>query len=122
MYKAILYYDERCNLCKNSVLLVKRMDVLDVVTPKPLSMAPEEIRPDPTAEKELMLVDDGGVYRAYGVHLRLCSRAFPFVLAAPLFWLGYITRIGPWVYGVIARHRIRVLGACEPWNYEEETK
>ncbi len=120
MYRATLYYDERCTLCKRSVLLLKRLDWRNALQPKPLSMAPENIRPQSHEERELILEDSAGIYRAYGVHRRLCARVFPFVLAAPIIWLGAITGLGPFIYGVIARHRIRVLGACEPWIYEEK--
>ncbi|MEM8638656.1 MAG: DCC1-like thiol-disulfide oxidoreductase family protein, partial [Cyanobacteria bacterium P01_G01_bin.54] len=99
---AILYYDDRCNLCRRTVVVLKIFDFYEVLEVKGLSIAPEIVQAEMGDTLQIALLYRGNVYTGYRAYQKLCSSLFPFLLLYPIIFLGNITNLGSKVYQWIA--------------------
>ena len=118
--KGILYYDDRCNLCKNTVSTVKFFDFYDVLETIGLSAAPEEVRLQMSEEPQIILEIKGKLYIGYEAYRAMCTNLFPFLLLYPIALIGTIGNLGQNVYEFVARRRYQMFGTCEPFHYRSK--
>jgi predicted DCC family thiol-disulfide oxidoreductase YuxK len=115
--RAEILYDDRCNLCRGTVRLLRALDPLKAFALLPLS-SNEAFAAQHGASADDILEDLHGVrggrlLRGYDLY-RALSRANPLLWPlVPVLELGRLTRIGPWIYAAVARRRRRLFGTCE---------
>ena len=110
-------YDDRCNLCRGTVRVLRALDPLKAFAFLPLS-SNEDFAAKHGATVEAILEDLHGVrrdrllrgYDLYRALARSNPLLWPFV---PLLELGRLTRLGPMIYAAVARRRRRLFGTCE---------
>jgi len=61
----------------------------------------------------------GKIYKGYDLYYKLLKVNPLFWFLVPLFLLGYLTRLGPFIYNEIAENRYKVFGQCEI-SFEDE--
>ena len=109
-------YDDRCNLCRGTVRVLRALDPLKAFAFLPLS-SNEAFAAKHGATIEAVLEDLHGVrrdrlLRGYDLY-RALARANPLLwVFVPLLELE-LTRLGPKIYGAVARRRRRLFGTCE---------
>ena len=113
MGQTVVIYDGLCGLCQSSVKLLRRLDWLHRLTFRDAhSEAVREDYPDLSLDDLMgeihVVTADGRVLTGYkGVREQI--RHLPLVAwLYPLLFLPGIKRIGPRIYGWIARNRYRI--------------
>jgi predicted DCC family thiol-disulfide oxidoreductase YuxK len=113
-------FDDRCNLCKRAVQLLKVLNPLAVYDFRPMSRnrelaeqhgaAPEDV------EANIHGVWRGRLYVGYALY-EVVTRANPLLWPLyPLMVLGRWLRVGPAIYAWVVRRRRRIFGVCEPYT------
>ena len=112
-----IFYDDYCNLCSRTVRVLRAINVLGTVAFRPASLNHDSVVahgiPAADLASSLLGVFAGRVYRGYGVYELLAQRNPLLWVFAPLLWIGRMVRVGPWMYGVVARNRRRMFGTCK---------
>ena len=120
-------YDDRCNLCDNTVRFIKRVDIFRRVELRPLStnldwLASHGI--DATSASTDLYGIDGSrgdrKYCGYDFYIALSRNL---LLLLPLYiplLIGKWTGIGPAIYRFIADRRTRYFGVCELPRHKHE--
>ena len=117
-----LYYDDRCNLCKKTVNLLKFFDFYDCIEVTGLSQAPKEIKNVFSKDIQIVYQERNNIYSAFNAYYRICKNIVPFCLLFPLFFAGKVTGLGERTYQWVALRRIRLFGVCEPYFYTPEKR
>jgi len=114
-----MLYDDRCNLCDRTVRFLKAIDLVNVITFRPISqnqdkakmigVAPEDLRNDLYSWED----GDNKVYKGYDFYLHISRRLLLLKVLFPILVLFKWLKIGPWVYKYISRRRIRLFGVCK---------
>ena len=115
-----LIYDNECPLCCQSTEVVRRMDRLGLVKLMPLSLVRESVELstiplplDGEMQKAIHLIaSDGRVWagsEAVGRLAALCPRSR---LLGRFILLPGVRVLARWVYGFVARHRMRRPGGA----------
>lgn len=112
-------YDDRCNLCDNTVRFVKFVDIFQRVELRPLSQNAgwlSEVGIDPNdASKDLYGVDissDAPPAKGYDFYILLSRYVLLLLPAYPFLLLGSVLG-GRGVYRFIADRRTRMFGVCQ---------
>ena len=117
-----LYYDDRCNLCKKTVTLLKVVDFYDRIEVTGLSQAPSKIKDIFLNDIQIVYQEGEEIYSAFNAYYRICRNIFPFCLLFPLFFAGKVTGLGEKAYNWVALRRIKMFGVCEPYFYTPKTR
>lgn len=111
-------YDDRCNLCDNTVTFVKAVDLFRRVDLKPLSkntpwLLQMGIDPD-DAQKDLYAVDSNSdkAVKGYEFYVLLSRHVLLLLPIHPLLLIGRYLG-GPAVYRFVADRRTRLFGVCQ---------
>ena len=56
---------------------------------------------------------EGRIFKGYALYLALTQKILFLWPLFPILYLGQLLKIGPLLYGLIARHRIKLFGVCE---------
>jgi len=117
--RLVLLYDGECNLCLNTVALLRKIRTTADLIMVPLQEAPPELLPMGVAREELLAqlhVTDGSgkLYRGPEAVVRI-MRTVP-----SLRWIGFLYRLpgmkkpAELLYRLIAKHRYRLFGRTDP--------
>ena len=110
-------YDDRCNFCKKSIWVIRHLNIngsLDFVGLSKASGVIEEYKLDPTDVKIWMYgIDGNAVYKGYDLYFEIVKRNGLLWILVPLFFVGKYTRVGYWIYSLIAKRRYKLAGMCE---------
>jgi predicted DCC family thiol-disulfide oxidoreductase YuxK len=112
-----LFYDDFCNLCKGTVRTLRTLDAFGAIAFRPASTSGAVAAAHGIDAGELSVSIHGAfggrVRVGYDLYLLLARRMPLLWPAAPLLWLGRLTRVGPWLYRVVAANRRRMFGTCK---------
>ncbi len=115
--KINILYDDYCNLCKKTITFLSSTDVFRIFTYTPISKSPEIL-----AKYELSRVEvqenihgvfEEKVFVGYDMYYLASKKNQVLWILFPFFFLGKITRIGYWIYSIVAKNRIKYFGTCE---------
>jgi predicted DCC family thiol-disulfide oxidoreductase YuxK len=120
-------YDDYCNLCKKSVTFFKKINWNKAYEFIPLSTNMNLLEDKGLEREELQSEMHGFVhdklYIGYDLYIRLCWSNPFLVWLWPIMILGKYTKVGPLVYGQIAKNRHKYFGTCEvAFNVNKEIK
>jgi predicted DCC family thiol-disulfide oxidoreductase YuxK len=115
--RAQFYFDDRCNLCKNSVKFLKFADFYNRIEVLGLSKSPPEVQELISQNDQIIARVGDRLYLGFDAYRRVCTTIFPFVLLYPVVALGQVTGWGAILYNWIAERRRRIFGVCEPYTY-----
>ncbi|GMU20610.1 MAG: hypothetical protein AMXMBFR13_07070 [Phycisphaerae bacterium] len=115
-----LVFDGQCRFCRSSVGWIKRLDWLGRIEPLDLHVRKELISaraPDLTHEAMMqamqLLTPDRQVFAGFFAFRRAAWLLPVFWILLPLLYVPGMSRLGPAVYGWIARRRYGLV-RCEP--------
>jgi len=117
-----LFYDDRCNLCKKTVNLLKIVDFYDRIEVIGLSQAPSKVQNSFSNDMQIVFQKNENLYPGFSAYYQISKHIFPFLLLFPLFFIGKITGLGNTVYNWVALRRKKLFGVCEPYIYISEKK
>ncbi len=106
-----LLYDGQCHFCRNSVRLLKTMDMFNVAELINLHDVPDFSADFPGLTREaalsqMHLVDgQGRVFAGFAALRRLSWRIPMLTMLMPLLYFPGTGIVGPWVYGWVAKNR-----------------
>lgn len=110
-------YDDRCNFCKKSIWVIRQLNINGSLEFVGLSKATdliEQYKLDPTDVKIWMYgVGNNAVYKGYDLYYEIVKRNGLLWILVPLFFVGKYTRVGYWIYSLIAKRRYKLAGMCE---------
>jgi predicted DCC family thiol-disulfide oxidoreductase YuxK len=110
-------YDDRCNFCKKSIWVIRQLNIngsLDFVGLSKASGLIEQYKLDPTDVKIWMYgIGENAVYKGYDLYYEIVKRNGLLWVLVPLFFVGKYTRVGYWIYSLIAKRRYKLAGMCE---------
>jgi predicted DCC family thiol-disulfide oxidoreductase YuxK len=118
--KGRLFYDDRCNLCKKSVNLLKIIDFYDRIEVIGLSQSPDRVQKAFLSDMQIIYQEKETLFSGFSAYYQLCKNIFPFFLVFPFFFIARITRLGNISYKWIALRRKKLFGVCEPYFYTSE--
>ena len=113
MKSYFLIFDDTCPVCLEAVRRVQRLDDLGLVSLVPLSTvaAPKSrsaLSPDKLARQMHLVCSDGQVWAGADAVARLASICPRSRLAGEFLMLPRVRQIARAVYGLIARHRLKL--------------
>ncbi len=120
--KGRLFYDDRCNLCKKTITLLKSVDFYDRIEVTGLSKAPPTIQKAFSNNIQIVYQEKGDLFSGFSAYYQICKNIFPFFLLFPLFFIGKVTGLGEKAYNWVGQRRIRLFGVCEPFFYASVTR
>lgn len=111
-----VYYDGKCNLCRRSIWLLRTLNFNQSVIFTSLWNAPETIEKY-DLDTERLKVWMGGIYNdkvyfGYDLYLLIARKNPLYYLLLPILYLGKWTRVGYFIYSIIAKNRYKVFGQC----------
>jgi predicted DCC family thiol-disulfide oxidoreductase YuxK len=115
--KGQLFYDDRCNLCKRTVNLLKIIDFYDRIEVIGLSQSPTRIQKKFSNDGQIVYQEKEDLFSGFNAYYQICKNIFPFCLLFPLFLIGKISGLGNKTYSWVALRRKRLFGVCEPYFY-----
>jgi predicted DCC family thiol-disulfide oxidoreductase YuxK len=117
--KLLLFYDDKCNLCDKTVQIITTLDVFNQVWLMPISSSAAELEKYKIniedALSDLYGVDEktGKTRSGYFLYCWLALRIVLLWPVAPIFLIGLVLGIGPFLYRKIAVRRRKLFGICE---------
>ncbi|MDX1922059.1 MAG: DUF393 domain-containing protein [Alphaproteobacteria bacterium] len=127
--KLSVYYDDTCNLCDRTVLVITVLDIFNRVALRPLSKHTEELRSYGISHEAAMqnlygiqeengtakpgTVTSGTVKFGYDFYIMLAKNLFLLWPVLPFLYLGKILLIGPAIYSLVAQKRHAMFGVCK---------
>lgn len=114
-----IFFDDRCNLCDQTVKILSLFDVFGILTFLPIRRNIETAsRFSVTLEEgltDLVGIEEatGKRYDGYALYETVAARVFFLWPAWPFFWLGRQLLVGPAIYRFIADRRTKIFGVCE---------
>lgn len=108
-----LYYDDRCNLCKNAVRMVRLLDLFQRVSIIGFSQVKQKTLLEKHAD-QIILEKEGKYEVGYAAYSTLARNVYPFNLFWPVFWLGNLLQVGPLFYNWVRVRRKTLFGVCTP--------
>ena len=110
-----LFYDDRCNLCKKTVLFIKAIDFYDRIEVQGFSKAPSKVQQVFSNDIQIVYQEKEDLLLGYNAYHRISTSIFPFCILFPLFFLGKLTGLGPKAYHWVGQRRTQLFGVCEPF-------
>jgi predicted DCC family thiol-disulfide oxidoreductase YuxK len=112
-----ILYDDRCNLCRRTVAVLRVLNARKAYTFEPLSRSGELVAAhgltDEEVQENLHGVYGDRVYAGYALY-ELIARRNPLLWPVyPFLVVGRVLHVGPALYRAVARNRRRLFGTCE---------
>ncbi len=120
--KGRLFYDDRCNLCKKTVTLLKIIDFYDRIEVTGLSQAPVRVQKAFPNDTPIIYGEKEDLFAGFSAYYQICKNIFPFCFLFPLFVAGKVTRLGGRAYSWVALRRKKLFGVCEPFFYSSKNR
>ena len=118
-----IFYDDHCNLCKRAMKFFKYINYNSFLEFLPISKNTNEIEKLGLTQKEINAFMAGTyknqIYIGYDLYAEICKHnvlLFPFV---PIFIVGKLFDIGPFIYEYIAKRRYKYFGRCSLSFFDE---
>jgi predicted DCC family thiol-disulfide oxidoreductase YuxK len=113
----VLLFDDRCNLCKKSVKLLKFFNFNGSVEFLGLSKADHLVIKHNLDRDEVRVwlygIQENNIYKGYDLYIQIIKANPLLWVFAPLFFIGKVTGIGYRIYSWIANNRYKLFGTCE---------
>ena len=113
----VLLFDDRCNLCKKSVRILKFLNFNGSVEFLGLSKADDLVKKHNLDRNEVRVwlygIQENNIYKGYDLYIQIVNSNPLLWIFWPLFFLGRITGIGYKIYAWIANNRYKLFGTCE---------
>ena len=111
--RVIILYDDFCNLCKNSMKLLKLLNFNNAFQFLPLSKNlkyVEDFNLDKIEVKETIHgFFKNNLFTGYKLYIKLCWVNPLMMILLPIMILGELTKIGPVIYNYISKRRLKFL-------------
>lgn len=112
-----LLFDDRCNLCKKSVRLLRFVNFNGAIEFLGLSKADELVNKHNLNREEVRVwlygIQDNNIYKGYDLYIQIINANPLLWIFWPLFFIGRISGIGYKIYAWIANNRYKLFGTCE---------
>jgi len=122
-YKIEIIYDDYCNLCRNTIKFFKLLDFNNILDYLPLSKN-KKISNNKSLKnisEHITGIYNNKFYQGYDLYLILTRKLKILWIFYPIFIIGKMLKIGPYVYIFIAKRRAQIFGLC-PISSEDEIK
>ncbi len=112
-----ILFDDRCNLCKKSMKVLRKINFNGSILFMPLSYSSDLIAEHGLSEEEVRVwmcgVDSNNrVYKGYDLYIEIIKLNPATWVLMPIFLIGRWTRLGYMIYAQIAKHRYKIFGTC----------
>ena len=113
----IMMFDDRCNLCKRSIRVLRWTNFNGVLEFLPLSKSRELLERFKLDRDEVRVwlygIEGNRVYKGYDLYMEVVKRNPLLWIVWPFFMLGKYNRLGYKMYAWIASKRYKLFGTCE---------
>ena len=123
-----VFYDDKCNLCYNTVRFLKFVDFFKALSFKPASISGEYLKIAGVSYEDAMEDLHGydekteRIFAGYSFYFEITKRVFLLWIFVPLLFVGFIGKIGPFIYRQIAKRRRAMFGVCKIIPQAEEQR
>lgn len=117
--KLSVYFDDTCNLCDRTVLVITVLDIFNRVSLRPLSKHGDELKAYGVSHEAAMqnlygVQEESKVVKSgYDFYAMLAKNLFLLWPVLPLLYLGRVLFIGPVIYRLVAGKRHAIFGVCK---------
>ncbi|MCD6017964.1 MAG: hypothetical protein K0S53_1085 [Bacteroidetes bacterium] len=112
-----ILYDDKCNLCKQAMRFFKWININEIYEFLPVSQNRQLYEKYSLTEAEVKTYMvgfyKGKILKGYDLYLYIIGKNPALMIFYPVFFIGKITLIGPYIYNLVAKNRYKLMDRCE---------